>query len=134
MLSPYLIATFNSDRNWLTFLAYLDSIFRKQSEFSLKATIAELDRIRDPKEVIREKQLEEEDKAERERMRVKFGVKEEENAEETEEKSVEERVKEAREFLEKMADKDSGEERGSLLALIELERRIRDETDLKSGA
>ncbi|KIJ41164.1 hypothetical protein M422DRAFT_31798, partial [Sphaerobolus stellatus SS14] len=120
------------DRNWLTFLAFLDSVFGKQSEFSLKATIPELDRIRDPKEVIREKQLEDEDKAERERMRVKMGAKEEKEEPEVIETTLEERVKDAKAFLEKLADKDGSEERGSLLALLELERRIRDESELPS--
>lgn len=94
-----------------------------------------MDRIRDPKEILRERQLEEEDKVERERMKAKLGEKEskEEEEEEVVETSLEERAKIAKEFLERLTDLDGSEERGSLLALLELERRIRDESEMKSG-
>jgi N-terminal acetyltransferase B complex non-catalytic subunit len=99
--------------------------------------MVELNRVRDPKEVEREKQLEEEDKAERERVKAKLATKggDKEADEETEvvETTLEGRVHEAREVLEKLADTDGQEERGSLLALLELERRLRDESDLKPG-
>ncbi|KAF8505036.1 N-acetyltransferase B complex non catalytic subunit-domain-containing protein, partial [Hysterangium stoloniferum] len=77
-----------SDRNWLTYLAFLDATFRAQSEFSLQVDV----------------------------------------------RTTEERVKGARDVLECLADQDAAEERGSLLALLELERRIRDESDLTSGS
>ncbi|KAF8583207.1 actin cytoskeleton organization protein [Ramaria rubella] len=122
------------DRNWLTYLMLLDATFRKQSEFSLRATMVELDRVRDPKELEREKQIEEEDKAERERVKAKLGAQAGPNGDEDEaevvETTLEQRIGDARAVLEKLADVDGHEERGSLLALLELERRIRDESDL----
>lgn len=125
------------DRNWLTYLTFLDAAFRKQSEFSLHATIAELDRVRDPKEVAREKEIEEEDNAERERVRAKLEGKngEKDSKEECEvvETTTEQRVRDTRAVLERLADTDGKEERGSLLALLELERRIRDESELTPG-
>ena len=115
----------------------LDATFRKQSEFSLRATMVELNRVRDPKEVAREKQLEEEDKAEQERVRAKLKTKGIENEcdEETEvvETTLEQRVHGTRAVLNMLADTDGQDERGSLLALLELERRIRDESDMTSG-
>ncbi|KAF8511363.1 N-acetyltransferase B complex non catalytic subunit-domain-containing protein [Gautieria morchelliformis] len=121
------------DRNWLTYLSLLDATFRKQSEFSLRATMVELNRVRDPKEVAREKQLEDEDKAERERVNAKLtaqgvGAEPDENAEVVE--TLEERVHGTHDVLERLADTDGQEERGSLLALLELERRVRDESDM----
>lgn len=99
--------------------------------------MVELTRVRDPKELEREKQLEEEDKAERERVQAKLTAKggDKEGDEETEvvETTLEERVHESREVLGRLADTDGQEERGSLLALLELERRLRDESDLKPG-
>ncbi|GJJ11552.1 hypothetical protein Clacol_005786 [Clathrus columnatus] len=123
-------STTRRDRNWLTFLALLDATFRKQSEFSLKATMPEINRIRDPKEIFREKQLEEEDKAERERLRTKTGEKEASDEQEVVENTLEERIHAVRTFLERLVELDGAEERGSLLSLLELERRIRDESDL----
>lgn len=105
----------------------------------------EMNRIRDPKEIIREKQLEDEDKTERERerererLRSKTGgageppIDEQKEGEEVVETTLEERVRSAKEFLERLTELDGKDERGSLLALIELERRVRDESDLTSG-
>jgi N-terminal acetyltransferase B complex non-catalytic subunit len=121
------------DRNWLTYLSLLDATFRKQSEFSLRATMVELNRVRDPKEVAREKQLEDEDKAERERVKAKLtaqGGDTEPDVDAEVVDTLEERVHGTRDVLERLADTDGQEERGSLLALLELERRVRDESDM----
>lgn len=93
----------------------------------------EMNRIRDPKEIVREKQLEEEDKAERGRLRVKAGMEDTEDEQEVVETTLGERVQTARTFLGRLAELDGADERGPLLSMIELERRLRDESDLTSG-
>lgn len=99
--------------------------------------MVELNRVRDPKEIARETQLEEEDKAEQERVKAKLRAKGDENDcnEDTEvvDTTLEQRVHDTREVLEMLASTDGQEERGSLLALLELERRIRDESDMTPG-
>lgn len=99
--------------------------------------MVELNRVRDPKEVEREKQLEAEDKAEQERVKAKLVAKgcdkESDDDVEVVDTTLEQRVHDVREVLERLADTDGLEERGSLLALLELERRVRDESDLPPG-